>query len=308
VIHRVFGLIACTLALTSCSAPNKPATFILTEAPWADRAGGTVLTSDHWRIATTVPDSDRRKLIASTLESAFDAYRSFVPSTPEHDKPLSAFIFIKRSEWAKFTSENTPEESAKLYLQIVRGGYAHDDFFVAYDFAALDTLTVIAHEGWHVFARRYFKRPLPPFLEEGIAASFESVSIEGDHASVSTERTNASLKRRLADVIAKDQLMSLSDALKLSASSLLDRGVSPEAFYAQGWALVRFFRVGEDNRYREPFAQMLADRVTGIGPTAAIDDPVKLLESFTDQSIIELDKQYQAFVRKITRENASTSW
>src|SRR5690606_16343949 len=124
------------------------------------------------------------------------AYRAFVPSTPEYGPPLKCYVFDQRPEWADFTVKNIPQNSADLYLQILRGGYAHDDFFVAYDIAKLDTLTVIAHEGWHVFARRHFKRPLPPFIEEGIAASFEYVSIEGDRASISIEQTNAALKRR----------------------------------------------------------------------------------------------------------------
>lgn len=279
---------------------------MLTEAKWADH-DGVVLTSDHWRIATTIPDPDRRKLIASTLESAFDAYRSYVPSTPQYGEPLKAYVFAERPEWAEFTVKNTPQASADLYLQILRGGYAHDDFFVAYDIAKLDTLTVIAHEGWHVFARRHFKRPLPPFIEEGIAASFEYVSIEGDHASISIEQTNAALQRRLTDLVNKNQLMSLSDALKHSASSLLDQGVNPEGFYAQGWALIRFLRNGEEQRYREPFAQMLADRVLGNGKTSSINDPIKLLETTTGKSIAELDRQYQAYVRNLTKRNSARS-
>lgn len=277
---------------------------MLTEAPWKDHQG-VVLTSDHWQIATTIPDPARRKMIASTLESAFDAYRSFVPSTSEHGLVLKAFVFENRQEWAQFTVENIPQQSADLYLQILRGGYAHDDFFVAYDIARLDTLTVIAHEGWHVFARRHFKRPLPPFIEEGIAASFEYVSIAPDHASISTEQTNAALLRRLTDVISKNELMSLPEALADSASSLLDRGINPEGFYAQGWALIRFLRQGENQQYREPFAQMLADRVLGNGKTSSVDDPIKLLEAITGQPIVELDRQYQAYVRKLTRRNSA---
>ena len=301
-IHRSIGLIVLFL-LHGCATSNSaPATFMLTEAPWKDHKG-VVLSSDHWQIATTVSDSVRRQVIASTLESAFDAYRSFVPSTPEHGPVLKAFVFETRQEWAQFTVENTPPQSADLYLQILRGGYAHDDFFVAYDIAKLDTLTVIAHEGWHVFARRHFKRPLPPFIEEGIAASFESVSINGDRASISIEQTNAALQRRLTDLVNKDQVMSLTDALKHSASSLLDQGVNPEGFYAQGWALIRFLREGENQRYREPFALMLADRVLGNGKTSSINDPIKLLEATTGQSIMELDRQYQLYVRQLTRRN-----
>src|SRR5690606_1520091 len=91
--------------------------------------------------------------------------------------PMEGYLFANRTEWAAFTAAHAGEDAA-VYLQVPRGGYCYGDVTVMYFLGDLSTYSVAAHEGWHQFVARHFKRRLPPFLEEGMACLFESIRLE----------------------------------------------------------------------------------------------------------------------------------
>ena len=54
---------------------------------------------------------------------------SFAPDVKLSPNPLDCYIFESRQEWANFTKRHTGADAA-VYLQINRGGYTLNDWFV----------------------------------------------------------------------------------------------------------------------------------------------------------------------------------
>src|SRR5438270_6430897 len=117
-------------------------------------------------------------MVPQVMEGAYAQYELLVPGVALSGKPMDCYIFYDRMEWNDFTKQTTGQD-ASIYLQIRRGGYALKDRYVAYFIGVNGTASVAAHEGWHQFVSRNFKGRLPPFLEEGLATTFEGVEFNG---------------------------------------------------------------------------------------------------------------------------------
>ncbi len=282
--------------------------------PWSYQGhDGAVLHTPHYDLYTTVTEPGVRGRLADVMEGALTQYQRVAPGVPVTDKPMLCYVFGSRPEWTDFTKRNTGVNSY-LYLQISRGGYTVGDYFAAYNVGAAATLSVCAHEGWHLFAAKHFKGRLPPFLEEGIATMFEDVSYENGlpRWNLLVNRSRAEALRRAVD--GGTALFPLGELMQLHAGNVVTQsGSRIEAFYAQDWAFATFLWSAEGGRFRPALRQILSDTADGtvFDPTGVLQDNrlpwsavgVKpMLEHYLGLPLDQIDAAYQKFIRKVAFE------
>lgn len=306
-------LSSCTSNKTLGERQGPPRPAHLTIEPWEyGPAPATLLKSRHYNIYTTLPDQEFAREIAQVLEGGMSQYQRLTPGVAISTRPMNCYIFANRREWAEFTAKHTGP-TAKIYLQINRGGYTLRDWFVAYDIGRLRTYAVAAHEGWHQFASRNFVGRLPPFLEEGIACMFEDVHFRNDlpqfNLSVNPQRAH-SLRR----AIEKRTLIPLRDLCTMHAGEVVSRsGSTIETFYAQNWAFAKFLWEGDGGRYRPAMLRLIRDTATGnlndpSGSHSNSKAPWEpsavppLLERYLGMSMTDLSSRFASYIQFVAYE------
>jgi len=302
-------VVGCASSQSTSGATGPNESVQLTEQRWG--SSGTVLKTAHFTLYTTMNDPDFNQRLAQVMEGALTQYRRLAPTAKIDPRPMDCYIFANRRQWAEFTRQRTGNDAA-IYLQINRGGYTVGDFFVAYYIGESGTLAVAAHEGWHQFVARHFKDRLPPFLEEGIATTFENISWDSNLPRWNMLR-NVSRSQKLRDAIEKNSLWSLPQLVSMHAGDVVGEPAEKiEAFYAQNWAFARFLTDGAGGRYRAALNRMLADAVAGtlahsIGAPNRIDGSFNpravrpMLEHYLGTTLEEVDSAYQAYIRELAK-------
>jgi hypothetical protein len=231
------------------------------------------------------------------------------PGVPLSTTPMECYVFARRPQWVEFTRQHTGQDAA-VYLQINRGGYTIRDWFVAYYIGDAGTNSVAAHEGWHQYVARNFHSRLPPFLEEGIATSFENINWPGrvPHWNLSVNLNRAD---KLKTAIQNSKLWPLDQLCTMHAGDVVSMsGERIETFYAQNWAFAQFMLNGEGGKYRPAFHKMMADLASGdadafTGRRRTLPgtwDPRTvrpLLEHYLSMSMPQIDAAYQAYIRQL---------
>ena len=287
------------LALSGCA--GEP----FETKPWPDGPpGGRVLVTEHYDLHTSLSNAQLNAQVADTMERTRRLYAKLArppgyaaegaegaegASSPGR---LQAYVFGFREQWAEHTRQTTGP-SAAVYLKIGRGGYAHGDTFATFYHGDPQTLAVCRHEGWHQFVATTFARRPPPFLEEGVATLFE---VGFDDGELSTPRLSNTRLNRLREAVRRSRAWPLDKLLTMHAGDVVGtNGRQVETFYAQAWALARF--LVQSDRHRAGFRRLLGAYADG----AVTGDPRHMLERHLDVPFDELNAEYEAYVRRITR-------
>ncbi|HEX4795231.1 MAG TPA: hypothetical protein VH370_15655 [Humisphaera sp.] len=272
---------------------------------------GRRVTTPHYVICSTIPDDQILAAVAQVMEGAFGQYRLLAPEVPMTDRPMECYLFANRTEWAAFTKDHTGEDAA-VYLQINRGGYTIRDWYVAYYLGDIGTYSVAAHEGFHQYLGRHLKQRIPPFLEEGLACTFEDVTWEGKLPRWD-QSINYSRMESLRHAASNGDLQPLKDLIGTHAGQIVNRSHEQIAlFYAQCWAFARFVREADNGRHRAALAQMLADAASGtlVGDRSPPYDRAlwntrsaqPVLEHYLEEPLPAIDAEYRKFVAQIARQ------
>jgi hypothetical protein len=270
----------------------------------------SVLRTEHYAIHTTITDREFLAAVSQLMEGAYSQYRLLTPNVVPSPQPMDCYLFAQRPEWAQFTASRCGQDAA-VYLQINRGGYTVRDWFVAYYIGDTGTFAVAAHEGWHQYVARHFKSRLPPFLEEGISTMFENIRWSGDLPRWDLGvNPNRALKLRRA--IEDHDLFPLEKLITMHAGNVVGMsGPRIEAFYAQNWAFALFLMHADGDRYRSSFQKLLCDTANGTAylpgevPHSVLPDAWDphsvrpLLERYLGAGLPQIEKEYQAYMRKI---------
>lgn len=269
---------------------------------------GRQLQTEHYSLHTTLSDQAMVDRLAQVMEAAYRQYVRLVPVINRSPRKLPLFIFQTYDQWAEYTQTTTGEDSA-AYLSVLNGGYAVGDRFVCWVSNEHDTRTTAAHEGWHQFVSVHFRMRLPPTLEEGLACTFENVSMRSD--GVFFDRThNLRRQRALRDAVEGDYLIPLETLILLHAGDLRDRSQAVrEAYYGQAWALVVLLETRPE--YREGFLNMLQAVASGNTPLdighndgSQVYYPSRI-KPFLQQYVIDewsrFEQDYESFVREKAR-------
>ena len=281
--------------------------------PWPEAGrDGLIARTDNYLIHTTIHDRDLLRTLAQVMEGALAQYRQFTPGVRLSARPMECFVFATRAEWARFTAEKTGDD-ATVYLKINKGGYAIRDWYVAYFIGDVGTYAVAAHEGWHQYVARHFKSRLPPFLEEGIATMFETITWSGGEPRWSLS-VNPVRAERLRRAIERNDLWPLESLITMHAGDVVTLpGERIETFYAQNWAFAQFLWEADDSRYRPALQRMLSDLAAGEAIPGATprntssllwnpNSAKPLLEHYLAMPLHEIEQAYLAYVQRIARE------
>lgn len=317
---RRAGASILALVLAGCASAQRPvlgrwegpsAPVPVDRSRWSPpsrASNGECLTTAHYRIYTTVDDPTVRAALPEVMEGALAEYEKLVPGITLTDRPMDCYVFGQRREWSDFTRGETGSD-ARIYLQISRGGYTVRDRFVAYYLGPYATYSVASHEGFHQFVARHFKGRIPPFLEEGLATTFESV--QWDDGEPRWNRSiNINRAQALRNVLDVGATYPLDRLVTMHAGQVVDKsGEKIEAFYSQAWAFARFLWEADGARYRPALQRLLLDTARGTvedptgphrgNPNAWRPASVKpVLEHYLGLPWSQIDRRYKAFMRK----------
>lgn len=313
----VYGLIlapgcAAQESLSSWRGPQAPAALRVDDWTFGEQKA-QVLRTPNYSIYTTIQDDEVKELLPQVMEGALQMYRQIAPDVALTDRPMDCFIFRWRSEWDRYTQRYAGSD-AQVYLQIRSGGYTIQDRSVAYYIGRLATFSVAAHEGWHQYASRHFIGRLPPFLEEGLACMFETISWR-DRLPRWNLAVNPTRALMLRHAVEANNLWPLEQLCAMHAGDIVGESNDRiDAFYAESWAFARFLWEGEGGKYRPALAKWIAETAAGT-----VYDPTRshsraaapwnrravrpMLEHYLGEDVQTVDAAFRAYMKKIAQED-----
>ena len=287
------ALMIMTASAFSGCAQERPAAAYRMVATGSVESGVRVYRSAHYTLFTTLVDLGRVGPIMQTLEAGHAAYVTTTGVHPNADAPrMNAYVFQHRLEWEAFTRLHTGS-AAPIYLRLHRGGYTYGDACAVVDQGERDTLSILAHEGFHLFIATRFEARPPPFIEEGLATTFESL-LGSDGLPKTTFDPLAGRQRQVPKAVPDRTLRQL---LSMHAGNVI--GLSPsevDAFYGHAWMFVRFCEIGEGGRHRAAFLRLLSDAAEGRLSSADLSGEAGLVERYLGVSLEDLEPRYRRFV------------
>lgn len=232
--------------------------------PWksATRDGHEMIT-DHFKLRVTLRNGDLRRFLPIFTERAMAQYTSALGPLPDPSRRLETYIFGTRDEWTAFTNERLGDE-AGTYLGLGRGGYTSKTVAILYDIGPTDTLTILAHEGWHQYSQSVFREELPVWLEEGIATYMEGYRVDSSGRPIFSAWRNFERFGELRNAVRGEDLIPLEKLLDQTPQQFLNEGRDRLlVYYAQVWALTHFLAEGGNGKYRDALTAILRDAVAG---------------------------------------------
>ncbi|MEZ6243655.1 MAG: DUF1570 domain-containing protein [Phycisphaerales bacterium] len=313
-------------ALTDLGADDRPINVVVSAERWKfDDSPGWVVTTPSFRVYTTGDPNVTTDRLPAFLEFALAHYTTELAPLPRPERKLETYMMQSRHEWERLT-RRTMGDKADMYLRIVRGGYAAGGRGVYFNIGPRDSLLIAAHEGWHQYTQATFKRPLPVWLEEGIAVYMEGFRWDPSRPDrpIFLPWSNPERFDALRDAVSKGRLQSLTDLLSSTPQERITKGGDEIlTYYAQLWALTHFLREGDAGAHAGDLSRLLQDAASGqiertmdarLGADRARAalrrraGPEAMLTYFADpndpSSLDGLSRRYEAFVYDIVRSGA----
>ena len=301
--------------------------------PWKSATrDGYEITTVHFTLRTTIRNGDLRRFLPIFTERALAQYTSALSALPVPTRRLETFIFGSREEWTSFTMDRLGDE-AGTYLGLGRGGYTSKSVAILYDIGPTDTLTILAHEGWHQYSQSVFREELPVWLEEGIATYMEGYRVNSAGQPVFAAWRNFERFGELRDAVRRNNLIPLEKLLDQTPQQFLNEGRDQLLiYYAQVWALTHFLAEGGNGKYRDGLEAMMNDAVSGqVGKSLAqsmttdadrrsIQRGVSrggirslpgtlIVRGYFSQDMTELSSEYELFVKQVcSRGSGDAIW
>lgn len=302
--------------------PNTPSP-VRSVQEWDQGGGpGVLVRTERYNLRLAVKDPVFRDRLPAYMEACSDAYARALGPLPVPTEPMDLYVFASRGPWEAWTRK-TLGRDADLYLGLGRGGFTTDGTSVLYDIGRVDTLTIMAHEGWHQFSQKSLKEPLPTWLEEGLACWMEGTRMNRDGQPTAFRPwRNFERWNEARNAVTGERTLALSELLETSPQQCLEEGKDELlTYYAQTWALVHFLHDAENGRYREGLQAMVRDAAEGklierlqasrfAGEPAAARRAARsrtgalALREYVEPNLDRLQVQYDQFLRDITRRGA----
>jgi hypothetical protein len=311
---RPFAVLALLPAsIAGCITPMKVAPVAVERHEWTTSGpDGKQLLTRHFDICTTVRDPVLRDALPDFLETAFAEYARLIPLGSGDVRRLTVYLFDTRQEWVRFTKRFAPAQSY-TYLHIHAGGYTdyQTATAVTFDLGRDNTLSLLAHEGFHQYVARYRTEPLPPWLNEGLACQFEAFTLTGPRPTF-TPRKNLIRLAALREALATPAgLIPLPELLRMDAGRAVRQvGTTPQPYYAQIWSTVLYLR-DRSCPYAAGFRSLLADAGTPRLTTAiraycaatpgseTLSHAETAFRQYITPDLDEFTRNYHAFAEKL---------
>ncbi len=294
-------------ALAGCQA-SKPCTEYQA-SPWPlKKHSGTILDTPHYRIYTTIKDKVFYDAASELAEGQFGRFSREIPRRPK-DK-MTVYIFSDVNQWIAFTEAEFPDQAAE-YLRIRNGGYAAGQFAAFYYLGRYSTLTVMAHELFHLYVNQTCREQVPAWINEGLATYFEAHEWDGCEP-VFTPRKNLFRQGNLSEAVGQKKLFPLKELLATHAGQVgkLSQG-RVLTYYAQLWALMEYLEDPASGKYHESFSQLLAElgtremslKTRGFLATVRVDEKVSFGEAvfreYITNDLGQFEEDFNAYVLRL---------
>ncbi len=236
-------------------------------ANWDNPYGqGIIIKTSRYDIYTTMADALMLRQLPTFLESVNTEYRKSSGIKITSDSRYTVYVFDTREQWEAFSTEFTGE-LWPVYQKIDRGAYYTNGACVAYNIGRSDTLSMLAHEGWHQFSHRHFRYRLPAWLDEGLAMQFEGFQLHKGRyvfaASLNSIRLSG-LKRAIEEGPAPK----FTDLLAANPAVVIDGDPATAAsrinsYYSRLYAFIRFLEEYGGGIYKNQLHALIIDGCEG---------------------------------------------
>ncbi len=309
---RVGGVSAASLSDAGVHLTPETLTSVsATQRPWQfGGTAGTVITTPHYRVYTTLTRQSILDRLPLFLERALAHYTTALAPLPEPGARLDTYLFESRGQWEAKTRQMLPRQ-APTFLTLGRGGFTTRGTSVLYYIGRKDTLSIAAHEGWHQFSQETFRSQLPMWMEEGIATYMEGYISHPDGLPKFRPWKNLERFHTLRDAVRAGRLISLDDLLSRTPQSFLKESKNELLiYYAQVWALTHFLAEGQRGRHRAALREVLVDAVRGRlavnalgrrGGPGGVRLGSAVLTAYFDTDLERFEQAYLQFVRSVVR-------
>ena len=284
---------------------------------WENKYGaGLKLSTKHYEVFTTLLEPLMLSQVPGFVESSYRGYNKQLPRPVETESKFKMYLFAERGQWEDFT-EGFAGKQAGLYRKIKAGAYYLKGACVAYNIGRERTFSILGHEGWHQFSKRYFKFRLPSWLDEGVAMMFEANRYAQGLFYFEPAR-NMHRLGALKKTLMKNEVIPLKELIAMNPGEAIVKSDSATmAFYSQSYALVRFLKEDDYGKRLSNYHQMMMGGLTGNWPLSeegkriAADRNIpltvgwnryvgrKLFEDYIGDDFGEIEKEYLTFCRKI---------
>ena len=312
---RCAGMLLSLMLLAGCSAPAALPVAVR-QTQWSPAAGiqGVRLETAHYDLKITAQDPVLREVLPTFLEATFAEYQRILPPPEGRHEKLDVYLFDTREQWAAFTRRFVPQR-AHVYLYIKAGGYVDQQTATAvvWDLGRDNTLTLLAHEGFHQYLTKYFPEPVVAWLNEGLATQWEAFDLHAGQP-VFTPRLNYHRRNNLRETLAEPEgWIPLRKLLGMNAGeAVVQAGQVTRGYYAQVWSLVLFLREGGNREYARGFADLLNDvgterlrnrvRAYSAGTTTAGSSfGEMILRHYVTEDLDTFERAYRDFCERLVR-------
>lgn len=245
--------------VVGCSAGQYKPEIEAQREDWDYRgAKGTKLISPHYVIQTTCKSKPFVDALPTFLEACWDAYAELLPATSTPEQPLETYLFQTRWQWERFT-EQFAGARASVYKKIRSGGYSERGVTVSHYGSRRGTLSILAHEGLHQYLDATHGKPIPAWINEGLACYFESFDLGMDNRPIFVPENNTIRTPALREAFSRGRMQPLEAILATDAGQEIHKQSRDVlSYYAQSWSIVVFLlRDDRDNQYRAGFRELL---------------------------------------------------
>lgn len=255
-IGKVFcGLLFFAVFISGCDKRSKVVEFESKTWP-LELHKGVILESAHYRIYTTTKDKFFHSAVMNLAEKQYDRISSRLSVKPE--KKMSVYIFANVNQWKAFTRSRFGSSLNKVF-KIRNGGYTYGGIAAFAYMGRYPTLTVLAHELFHLYLSNASKEHVPTWVNEGLACLFEAHEWNGTMPRFSM-RKNVFRQEYLRKAFSEGKLIPLEKLLTSRPLGVVDDSQTKLlVYYAQVWALMSFLEETKVKKWHEGFEKMLAD-------------------------------------------------
>jgi len=247
--------------ISGCAEVNSRAPVAFQEEAWTYRnASGAKLITPHYDIYTTLASKPLVETLPSFQEGCWEAYCELLPATLPPDQRLETYVFQHRRHWERFTEEFAGPRAA-TYKLIRSGGYSERGITVSHYGSRRSTLSILAHEGLHQYLDVTHGKPIPAWINEGLACYFESFDLGPDGRPTFEPKKNTVRTPALREAFSRERLQPLEALLATDAGHEIGKQSRDVlAYYAQAWSIIVFL-LDEDagHMYTPKFRVLLAD-------------------------------------------------
>lgn len=226
--------------------------------PWPLKSHcGWILETPHYQIFTTVKDRDFHAAAATLAEGQYLRFHGDLAVEPR--EKMTVYVFADVNQWVAFTEARFPAR-ARDYIRIRSGGYAVENLAVFYYLGRFPTLTIMAHELFHLYINQAASpEPVPAWINEGLATYYEAHEWEGC-TSVFTPNKNLFRRNNLSDALCRKKLFPLKQLLETHAGEI---GKLPQpqvlTYYAQLWGLIQYLQDPCSGVYHANFKRLMCE-------------------------------------------------